>query len=100
MKCLLLGVDRRAFQCLALCEVRVVTLGEEARLVASDDCLNETGRNLNERRKDTIREGIQTNSRSTDVEEESLHRCTRLRTARRLSHDNSVFCLPYPSLSR
>lgn len=49
MKCLFLGVDRRAFQCVALCEVRVVTLSEEARLVASDDALEETGRNLDDK---------------------------------------------------
>ena len=41
-------VDTLTFQCFALCEVIVVTLNEEARLVASNDALEETGRNLGE----------------------------------------------------
>jgi len=67
-----------------------VTLGEEACLVASEDAFEETCGNLDRERKGIIREGLETDSRSTDVEEESLHRCTRLRTARRLSHESSV----------
>ena len=38
--------DGLAFQSLALRQVSVVTLGEETRLVTSDDALEETGRNL------------------------------------------------------
>ena len=68
-----------------------MTLGEETRLVASEDALEKTGRNLDRERKEIIREGLQTDSRSTDVEEESLHRCTRLRTTWRLSHESSAF---------
>ena len=34
------------FQCLALCEVSVVTLGEETRLVTSDNTLEEASGNL------------------------------------------------------
>jgi len=41
-----LGVGTQTFQCLALREVRVVTLGEEARLVASDNTFEKTGGNL------------------------------------------------------
>ena len=46
MKLVFLGAYGRTFQCLALCEVGVVSLGEEARLVASDDGLEETSGNL------------------------------------------------------
>ena len=45
-----LGVDRRTFQCLAL--------GEEARLVASEDILEKTGRNLDRERKEINQRGI------------------------------------------
>jgi hypothetical protein len=68
-----------------------VTLGEEARLVASDDALEETGRNLDRERKEVSEKDCRRIPGPTDVEEESLHRCTRLRTARRLSHEGSVF---------
>lgn len=43
------GSNRLAFQCLALCKVSVVALGEEARLVASDNALKETGGNLGDK---------------------------------------------------
>ena len=90
----ILGADGRTFQCLALREVREVTLGEEARLVASDDALEKTGRDLDTKQKEMIREGFQTGPRPTDVEEESLHRCTRLRTACPLSHGSSQRLFP------
>ena len=76
-----------------------MTLGKETRLVAPDDTLEETGRNLDRKRKGIIREGFQASSRWTDVEEEGLHRCTRLRTTGRLSHEGSVFSRPCRSPS-
>jgi len=39
-------------------EVRVVTLGEEARLVASEDALGKTGRNPDRERKEINQRGI------------------------------------------
>jgi deoxyribose-phosphate aldolase len=53
MKLVFLGAYGRTFQCLALCEVGVVSLGEEARLVASDDGLEKTGGNLDGERSQT-----------------------------------------------
>ena len=52
MKGRFLTEDRLAFQCLALCEVSIVALVEEARLVASNNTLEETGRSLDKKLSD------------------------------------------------
>ena len=82
-----LGAGGLTLQCLALSEVSIVTLSKKTRLVTSDNSFEEACRNLDKRPLD---QGFQAGFRSTDVEEEGFHRCTRLRAAHRLSHECSL----------